>query len=52
MNRYEKIITVDIKTLSRSELEIAYETLRKVSSMKTELIKQMEFKKGKNEYTP
>lgn len=45
MKRDEKLMTVDIKTFSREELEMAYEKLRKVSAMKTDLIKKMEFKK-------
>lgn len=41
MKRDEKIMTVDIKTLSREELEMAYENLRKISAMKTEFIKKI-----------
>lgn len=40
--------TIDVKKATRAELELAYETLRKVSAMKTELIEHMEFKKQAN----
>lgn len=41
MHRDEKLMTVDIKTFSREELEMAYENLRKISAMKTEFIKKI-----------
>lgn len=40
----DKLTTVYIESLSREDLEEAYRNLLKISLMKTELIKTMEFK--------
>lgn len=44
MTKEIKLTTVDIKSLSREDLEEAYRNLLKISLMKSELIKTMELK--------
>ncbi len=42
MDEAIKLKTVDIKSLSRNQLEVAYLRLLKVSQMKTQLIEYLE----------